>query len=239
MDDIQYSLIGHLDELRSRILKSIIVFILCTVIVYHVSDTILFFLSRTPGTLVFIDPAEAFLAYLKVALWGGFFTALPFILYEAWAFVVSGLNRHERRFLLVFLPLSTVLFFSGAVFALFVIIPMGVRLLLSFGSEFMQPMLTVSRYISFVATLTLAFGCVFQLPIVLLFLTSIGIVSPATLAKNRKFALLIIFIVAATLTPPDIISQVAMALPLIVLYEIGILTSRLCRKRPKKRTADE
>jgi sec-independent protein translocase protein TatC len=227
MNDIKYSLVEHLDELRGRILKALLMFLVCTVIIYRAGDAIFYFLTRPVGTLVFIDPPEAFLTYIRVALWGGFFAAVPFILYQIWAFIVSGLHRHERRYLLVFLPFSVLLFFGGAAFGLIVIIPIGLKLLLSFGTEFMRPMITVSRYVSFVGTLTLAFGIVFQLPIILLFLTRIGIVTPYILQQKRVYAITLIFIVAATLTPPDVISQIAMAIPLMVLYEIGIIFARI------------
>jgi len=223
----KYSLIAHLDELRGRMLKSVFAFVALSIVLYSVSDALFYLLAKPVGALVFIEPAEAFLSYIKVAMWGGFFFASPFILYQIWAFVVSGLTQHEKRYIAFFLPVSFLLFCAGASFGFFVIIPLGVRLLLSFGSEYMHPMITVSKYISFVGTLTLVFGSVFQLPIVLLFLTKVGVVTPQVLAQKRKHAIALIFIVAAIVTPPDIVSQVSMAVPLFVLYEIGILFSKI------------
>ena len=222
--------VDHLDELRSRILKSLAVFMLFTILLYSFSDALLFLLAKPVGSLLIIEPAEAFVSYIKVALWGGFFFASPFILYQAWAFVVSGLREHEKKYLAFFLPVSFSLFCAGGAFGLFLIIPLGIRLLLSFGSEYMQPMITVSKYISFVGTLTLVFGLVFQLPIVLLFLTKAGIVSTLALRRKRKHAIVGIFILAAIITPPDVISQLSMALPLIVLYEIGLFFATCAQK---------
>ena len=171
------------------------------------------------------------MAYIKIALWGGFFCASPFIIYQAWAFISTGLTDAERRGVYFFLPVSFLLFAGGILFAYGVIIPTGIRLLLSFQGVYLEPMISVSRYISFIGMLLLVFGVIFQLPLAMLFLAKTGLITPCQLARGRKTAIVIIFIAAASLTPPDIVSQTAMALPLIILYEIGIMFARLVHKK--------
>jgi sec-independent protein translocase protein TatC len=227
MPDKKLSLIEHLQELRSRLIKSIIFIIVCSIFLYNYIDRILFILSRPVGRLVFISPTEALITNIKIAFLGGIFLSSPFVIYQIWRFVGTGLNPRERRYTLLFGPFSFLFFILGCIFGYFVIVPVGMKFLLSFASDALVPMITISRYISFIGTLTLTFGIVFQLPLLSLFLTKIGIVSPAFLSNKRKHAIVFIFILAATLTPPDVITQCLMAVPLLVLYEISIIFSKI------------
>jgi sec-independent protein translocase protein TatC len=164
------------------------------------------------------------------------FMAMPVILWQVWAFVAPGLHKHERRFAGPFVIFGSLLFLAGGAFALLVVIPFALQFLLNFGKEQgIQPMISVSSHVDFIIKFTLAFGAVFELPLILTMLSKMGIVTPKFLAKNRKYAVLINFIIAAVLTPtPDIFNQSLMAGPLCLLYEIGIISARIFGKRSPK-----
>jgi sec-independent protein translocase protein TatC len=221
----------HLDELRSRVIKSVISLAICSFVVYYFVDFFLSILTKPVGQLVFIAPQEAFITNIKIAFIGGLFLASPFILFQIWRFVASGLKKHEKKYVLIFGPLSFIQFFFGAVFVYFVILPVGMKFLLGFASDQVAPMITISKYISFVGTLMLCFGLIFELPLVILFLSKIRIVNPTFLTNKRKHAIVFIFIAAAIVTPPDMITQVLMAVPLLILYEVGIVFSKFAYKK--------
>ncbi len=223
--------IEHLEELRARILKSIIFIIVVSAILYAFTDVILGFMVRPVGRLVFISPPEAFITTIKIALFGGLFLSSPFVLYEVWQFISAGLGKAERGYALLFGFFSFILFLAGCFFGYFIIVPIGMEFLLGFGSDFVSPMISVGRYVSFVGILTLAFGMAFQLPIAILFLSKIGVVTPRYLSRNRKYAIVIMFIAGAIFTPPDVITQCLLALPLLLLYELSILLSRLLNRK--------
>jgi len=230
MSETNLTFTEHLEELRQRIIRSLVFVIIASILTYAFTDKILIFLSKPAGRLVFIAPAEAFITRIKLALFGGLYLSLPLILYEVWGFVSSGLERTERKYALLFSVFSFILFTAGTLLGYFVIVPMGLNFLLSFSSEYLQPMISVGRYTSFVMSLSFAFGLVFQLPLAILFLTKTGIVTPEFLSRNRKYTVIIIFIAAAVFTPPDVITQCLMAIPLLALYEISIFLSRIARK---------
>lgn len=230
MEDTKLTLVEHLEELRRRLIKSILFIIIASSLVYSFSDKILSCLVRPVGRLIFLAPAEAFMAHIKIAFFGGLFLSSPFVIYQIWKFVSAGLNRDERKYALLFGPVSFIFFIVGAGFGYFIIIPIGLKFLLGYATEFMAPMISVSNYISFMGALSLAFGVVFELPLIILFLTKIGVVNTAFLSSKRRHAIVIIFIVAAALTPPDVITQCLMAVPLIGLYEIGIVFSKLASR---------
>ena len=217
----------HLEELRIRIIKSIICIVIAACLVYSFVDIILASLVKPVGRLVFIAPTEAFIARIKISLFGALFISAPVILYQIWRFASSGLKPNEKKYTLVLGPFSLILFYLGAFFSYLIIVPIGMRFLLGFATDFITPMITVSRYISFVGILTLSFGVIFELPLASLFLTKIGLVTPRFLSSRRRHAVVIMFIVAAVLTPPDIITQCLMALPLLALYEISIVFSKI------------
>ena len=218
--------VEHLEELRSRIIKSVIFIIVYSSLLYNFIDVFLPALIKPVGQLVFIAPQEAFIARIKIAFLGGLFLSSPFVIYEIWKFVSVGLKPKEKKYTLIFGPLSFIFFIAGTSFGYFVIVPIGMKFLLGFATDFITPMITISRYISFLGTLTFAFGVIFQLPLVCLFLTKIGIVTPMFLSSKRKHAIVLIFILAAILTPPDVVTQCLMAGPLLILYEIGIIFSK-------------
>ena len=221
------SFFGHMDELRNRLIKSAVAVVISAGIVSIYIDEILEFIIKPVGKLVFTSPTDAFVAQIILIFLGGFLLALPVVLYQAWCFLATGLKEQERTYIAIFAPFSILLFIVGALFAYTVAIPISFQFLLGFSSEYIVPMITIKSYISFVGTMILAFGVIFELPIVLIFLTKIGIATPAFLEQKRKHAIVLIFIMSALITPPDIITQVILSVPLIVLYEIGIICSKM------------
>src|SRR2546422_668395 len=185
------------------------------------------------GQVVFLAPTEAFFVRLKVAALAGVFLSLPVTLYQLWRFVSVGLTPTERRYSLSLIPAALALFVSGAAFAFLVILPIGVRFLLSYQTPNLVPMISIQAYTSFVTAFVLAFGLLFQLPVVTLFLARLGVVTPASLAAGRKYALLAIVTASAVLTPGgDVVSQMLMAVPTYILYEVSIWVARLVSPRP-------
>ena len=228
---VNLSFFDHLEELRSRLIKCLLIFVFAAAAFSPFIDALIIWLARPVGKLVFTSPPDAFLARFTIDLFGGFFLALPYILFQVWQFVASGLKEEERRYVLIFGPISLVLFLLGMIFAYFVAIPFAMQFLLSYSSDYMVPMITVNHYISFVGSLLLAFGVVFEMPLVLMFLTVIGIATPAFLEQKRKHAIVLIFMISAILTPPDVITQIMMAVPLMILYEISIFIAKLIGQR--------
>ncbi|RUM36957.1 MAG: twin-arginine translocase subunit TatC [Desulfobulbus sp.] len=171
--------------------------------------------------------------YLKLALVCGILVASPVIFYQIWRFIAPGLYQHEKKVLLPFSFVSSLCFLGGAAFGYYVVFPPAFRFLIGYSSEFLEPMPAVSEYFSLALRLLLAFGVVFELPVLMVFLAKIGLVDAPFLVKNRKYAFLIAFIIAAVLTPtPDVVNQFFMAAPLVVLYEISILAVRFFARKP-------
>ncbi len=221
------TVIQHLEELRVRFIKSLIFFTAASCLFYRWSDEMLAFLIRPVKQLIFTSPQEAFMVKMMMTLLGGLFLSIPYFLYHAWQFLSAGLNDMERRYTAVFVPFSIVFFGIGCLFGYFVILPIAFHFFLSFSTPSLVPMITVEKYTSFSAGLILSFGLVFELPLIIVLLTRIGILTPAFLTEKRRHAIVVIFVVSAILTPPDVLSQMLMAIPLLVLYEISVLLSRL------------
>jgi sec-independent protein translocase protein TatC len=231
-------LLDHLEELRKRLLYCIVGVIVCAIGGYIVSDFVQGFLTRPVENLVFIAPTEAFITKLKIALIVGLLLALPYLFYHFWKFVKPALYRHERKYLVLAVLFSTLFFFSGVAFAFFVVLPIGLGFLLGFQSEKLQASLTISNYIAFITKMLLAFGVIFQLPVISYFLTKMRILKPQFLRKSRRVAIILIFIAAAVLTPPDVFTQLLMAGPLILLFEISIWVSTFA-SRGQRRAAEK
>lgn len=231
MVDKRMTVVEHLEELRRRILISLAAIFIATCIAFWKVKEIISYLARPVGHLVFLSPVEAFFAYLKVAFFVGLFISSPIVLFQIWRFISVGLKENERKSVIFYLPFSIVLFLFGAVFAFCIAIPWALRFLINFAGPEVLPMLSISKYISFVMVLLLMFGLVFELPIAIILLAKLGIVTTAALRRNRKYAILSIFIIAAILTPtPDAFTQLLMAIPLIFLYELSIWLSKLVRR---------
>jgi len=168
---------------------------------------------------------------MKVAFISGLILASPFVLYQVWAFVAPGLYRNEKKYVVPFVLAGSFFFALGILFAYTIAIPVGFKFLLGFATDFIKPMPSMKEYLSFSIKFLLAFGLIFEFPVVLVLLARIGVIDAKTLGRQRKYAILLIFIFAAILTPPDVISQVILALPMIGLYELSILLSRLFGKK--------
>ena len=233
------SFMEHLGELRTRIMWSLVAMAVGIAIALFITDPVMRFISRPllamKTELVFTSPTEAFWTWMKVAMVLGIFISMPGILFQVWKFVSPGLHAHEKKYAAPFIIIGSLLFVTGGAFAMLVIIPYASNFLVTFGQEKgWKPMLTVSSYTDFVIKFALAFGIVFELPVVITILSLIGVVTPQFLSKNRKYAILVNFIIAAILTPtPDMINQTLMADPLCILYEVGIICARIATRKRK------
>ena len=226
------SLTEHLDELRKRIIYSVIAVVLASIVTFMYVDLIRETITGpAAGNLVFIGVAEAFMTNIKIALLAGVLLAFPVILYQVWSFVLPGLDPREKKFVFVFVTASLLLFTAGVSFAFFIIIPISIRFFLGFESEAIEAMISFGNYISYVSGVIFAFGLVFQMPIAVFVLSKLGLISAAFLKKYRMYALVLIFVLAAIITPPDVFSQILMAIPMFLLYEISILVARFARKK--------
>jgi sec-independent protein translocase protein TatC len=225
--------LAHLGELRRRIVVSLIALGVGFAATFSFSERIIAWLARPmPTKLAFLEPTEPFWVNMKVALVAGLFLVLPVILYEVWAFIAPGLLPRERKFALPFVIISTVSFAIGATFALTVIVPFAIKFLVGYKTENLVATVSVNRYIDFVLKFTIAFGLIFELPLALTVASRMGLVTPEFLARNRKYAILVNFLIAAILTPtPDAFNQLLMAGPLILLYEAGIVAARVFGRR--------
>ncbi len=223
---VKLPFLDHLEELRVRLIISLIAVVVASCFFYPFSNEFLAFLMKPMERLYFTSPGEALVATFSITLLGGFCLASPFLFYQVWQFVALGLKPNERRHLLFYAPWSLVLFLAGVLFAYVYVLPLMLKFFLSFASETIVPLITVSQYISFVGTLCLSFGIIFELPLAIHFLTKIGIATPTFLIQKRRHAIVAIFIVSAVLTPPDYVSQILMAIPMMALYELGILFSK-------------
>lgn len=229
----EMTVVEHLNELRRRLIFVAVGLTAGTAAGFSFARQILDYLTAPlkaypeAGRLVFLTPTEAFFAFLKIAFLTGLILSAPLTIYQIGAFVWPALEGRERRYFISLVPAIAVLFAGGVLFAYKVILPFVFRFFLGFSTENLQAFLTLGGYLNFVLGLVLPFGVVFQLPVLAYLLTAIGIITPAFLRRNRKFAVLAIFVIAALLTPPDVVSQVMMAGPLLVLYEIGVVISAL------------
>jgi len=239
-DDEKQPFLSHLEELRERLIKCAIAVGIGFVISYIFAEE-LFRILVSPLTnklpegsgLIFTSLPEMFFTYLKTAFVTGILLASPVIFFQLWKFVAPGLYQNEKRYIVPFVLSSTILFVGGALFGYFIVFPFGFRFFLGYANEYIQALPSVKEYFSFSSKLLLAFGIVFELPVVIFFLTRMGLVTVPFLKKNRKYALLLAFVMGSILTPPDVATQCMMAGPLILLYEIGIIVAMIASKKRK------
>jgi sec-independent protein translocase protein TatC len=235
-------LLDHLAELRSVLIQSFFAALAASILCWFWSADLLDLLIlpiRDQG-VYFTAPNEAFMVRLKISAVVGLFVVAPFIFFKIYGFILPGLYARERRVVTPLLLATTALFYTGVAFAFLVVIPQVIRFLLGFGTAVMEPLIGVGPYFSFVARLCLAFGLVFELPLLVLFLSVLGIVNPVFLLRAWRYAIIVIAFMAAILTPPDVISQVMMAGPVLLLYLGSVLVSiAVTRNRRRQREVEK
>jgi sec-independent protein translocase protein TatC len=232
-EDTQETFISHLVELRSRLLRSIIaVFVVLLCLVPFAKQIYAFLaaplLKALPhgSTMIATDVTGTFFVPLKVTLMAAFLIALPYVLYQMWAFVAPGLYRHEQRLAAPVIVSSVFFFALGMCFAYFAVFPVAFGFFAGYAPAGVQMMTDIDKYLSFVLTMFIAFGLTFEVPVVVIVLVRLGVVSLATLRSIRGYVIVGAFVVGAIFTPPDILSQVMLAVPLWLLYELGLLVAR-------------
>jgi sec-independent protein translocase protein TatC len=242
MDDTPRPITEHLQELRRRLFWMLGAWGFCAALAgYWAKDVFEVLMApavdavRERGhTLIAISPPELFFTYVKSAILAGFIASVPVTLYQVWSFIAPGLYPQERRFALPFVSATTLLFLGGCLFGYFVAFPFVFEYFLSLEADYVTTSWTTQNIFGFMSRLYIAFGVAFQLPVAMFFLSVAGIVTPAALARGRRYAFVGMFIVGAILTPPDVVSQILLAMPLMVLYESGIWISRLVLRRNEK-----
>ena len=240
-DDPKQPFMSHLEELRTRLIACAIAVGIGFVVCYLFSKDLFQILviplkENMPegDRLIYTNLPEMFFTYLKTAFIAGIMVVSPYVFYQIWMFIAPGLYKKEKKYVLPFVFFSTILFVGGALFGYFVVFPFGFKFFMGFANDSIQALPSVKQYFSFAVKLLFAFGVVFELPVVVFFLTKIGVVTPEFLKQKRKYAILLTFVMAAILTPPDVITQCMMAGPLIILYEVGIFISMMARVRKEK-----
>ncbi len=239
-DKDNFTLVEHLSELRTRIVYSLYAIVFFTIGAWCFSEQIFDFV-RQPITeflpskgLIFTAPTDKFMAHLKVSVLAGLIAACPVWIYQVWKFIEPGLYKKEKRFGIYFMFFGSLLFIVGISFSYFLVLPAAFKVLLSFGGTVDQPMITINDYMSFFLMTTLVFGAAFEMPLVIVILGMMGIVSSRGLSRMRRYAIVAIAIVSAVFTPPDAVSMMLLAVPLVCLYEISIIILRFIEPKENK-----
>lgn len=230
------NLFEHLSELRKRLVACILMLLVTALVCFSLAPQLFDFL-RVPldqletQRLIVLGPLEMFMTYLKLSLLAAVFVSSPWILVQAWLFVAPGLYKNEKRWVIPFVLLGTVFFFGGGSFGFFVVLPIGFEYLVSMVPEGVDAQYSVALYFSFIIRLVLAFGLVFELPLLMWILAAAGIVSPDTFRKLRKYWLVIAAIIGALMTDPSPVTQLLMAVPLVIFFEMGLIGARILYRR--------
>lgn len=238
------TLISHLLELRNRLIRAMIAWVIVLMPCFYFANTLFELVSKPikaklpPGAhLIATGVITPFMTPFKLAMYVALFIAMPYVLYQIWAFVAPGLYRHEKRFAFPLVVSSILLFYAGIAFAYFAVFPVVFRFMVTTTPKDVVMMTDISQYLDFVMRLFLAFGVAFEAPIAVVLLATTGLVSVEKLASNRGYVLIAIFVVAAALAPPDSISMIIMAVPMYALYEAGLFFAKLAVKSKARRTA--
>jgi len=227
-------LTAHLEELRSRLIKIVILLVIIFSFCYWQSEFLLEFVTKpvvkhlpADSSMAMLKLTEGFFTELKLSLMAAVFFGMPYILYQLWKFVAPGLYAHEKKYVVSFVIVSSFLFFLGAAFAYYIVFPFGFKFFLNYAKGDVIASLSLQWYLSFVVRLILGFGIIFELPVFVLFLSKMGLITADFMRKNRRYAIVILFIASAIFTPPDVFTQMMMAGPLILLYEISVYVAKI------------
>lgn len=235
IDPQNASFLEHLEELRSRLIRTVVVLIVLTVAAFGFKEFLfdLFMtpirplMAKNPGLLSVLSPIEIFIVYLKLSFVAGLVVGYPIVLHQVWSFFSPGLTDRERGAVFPFLFFGSLAFAVGAAFCFYIVLPTGLQVLHDMLPPEVEAHYSTASYFGLVTLMVLAFGLVFDLPVLMVLLARVGLVHPKTIAKNRKYVILGLFVAGALLTPPDPYTQVMLALPMWVLFEIGLLVSRM------------
>jgi len=232
--DGQMTILEHLEELRTRLIRVLLALAAGTAVSFAVTTQVLRLLIAPAGIKpVFLRPTEMFLTYFKVSMLTGVVLAMPVIVYQLMQFVWPGLQESERKYVIFVVPAATFSFIAGLAFTYYVLLPYALRYLLSFGGDLVTAEWAISEYITFVTTLLFWSGVVFETPLIIFFLARLRLVTPQFLSQNRRYAILVIAVIAAVITPtPDPFNMGLVMLPLLIMYELGILLARLAYRLP-------
>ncbi len=239
LEEEKLPLTSHLEELKARITRILIAIAIGFGVCYLFKDWSFRIITRplvetlpAHSSMIFTGLPEAFFIHMKIAFFASLFLTAPYTLFEIWRFVSPGLYKKEKKVVVPFVFFSTILFSGGILFGYFLALPPAFRFFVSFSTDFLKPMISFREYLSLTLKFLLAFGLSFEMPVFIFFLARIGVVNAKMLAKQRRFAILIIFIAAAVLTPsPDAVTQVLMAVPLVILYEVSIILAKFARRK--------
>lgn len=236
LDDSRMSFIDHLNELRRRLMWSVLVVLAATLLTFSLREELFAWITSplahiSDKKMQVLGLVEMFVTYLKLAVLSAIFVSAPFLLTQMWLFIAPGLYSHEKKWLVPFVVMGTVFFVGGGAFGFYVVLPLGFEQLVLMVPEAIEANFRVADYIDLVVRMLLAFGIVFELPLVMWLLAAAGVAGPATFAKVRKYWLVAAFIIGALLTPPDPITQTMMAIPLVLFFEIGQLGARMLYKK--------
>lgn len=240
----EMTFLDHLEELRQRLFRIIFGLVITTIIGFVISDYVIDFMlipatrMDPPLSLQVLEVPGMFMIKLEVSILTGVVLAIPVIVYQLWGFIEPGLYPHEKKYFTHVMIAITSLFLIGIAFAYFLVVPFAIRFLTGLGPAFIQFNISITAYFSFVIRLCLLFGFIFELPFIFFILSVIGLVGSAFLVRYRRHAIVIIFLVAGILTPPDIFTQVMMAVPLILLYEVSIIIVKAVEKKRKAKDAE-
>lgn len=231
-DEGNMSILRHLEELRTRIIRSLIAIAVGSAIAYFYIEDIMRYLTLPTGRLYYLQPAEAFFTYIKIAIFAGFLLALPVVFYQAWKFILPALTVRERTVIGILVPSSVLLFFAGLAFSFFLVLPAALQFFVGFSTENLQPMFTLHQYFDFVLAFILPFGAVFELPLLVIVFAKLGFISSKFLQSKQRIVIFLAFVVGAVISPtPDIFTQSMIAVPLILLYELSYLVVRFVLRR--------
>ncbi|SDF49809.1 twin-arginine translocase subunit TatC [Sporomusa acidovorans] len=223
-DKAAMSLIGHLEELRRRLITMIAAIAIGSTACYFYAAEITALITAPAGKLYYMNPSEAFFTYLKVSFFAGFLLALPVVMYQLWAFIVPAMTNNERKAGIFLVPVSIIFFFIGLIFSYYLVLPAGIKFFMGFATENLQPMFSIGQYLSFVISFLVPFGFIFELPLFILVLAKLGIINSRFLVAKRKMVLVLSFVLGAAISPtPDVVSQTMVAVPVVLLYEISIV----------------